>query len=143
MSCVSEFAPLFRKKGFRMTSQRMAILHTLRHAGGHLSPTQIFKLSRHDVPGLTEPTVYRTLEFLARNGFAQAAHTANGRLVYELAERGHHHLVCRRCGAMLEVAETRLGRLYRHLENSTGYRLDPHTLTLMGLCPACQKTERS
>ncbi len=143
MSCASEFAPLFHKKGFRMTSQRMAILHTLRHAGGHLSPTQIFMLSRQEAPGITGPTVYRTLEFLARNGFAQAARTANGRLVYELAGREHHHLVCRRCGATLEVPPARLGRLYHQLENSTGYRLDPHYLTLVGLCPDCQRTERS
>lgn len=143
MSCVSEFAPLFHKKGFRMTPQRMAILHVLRHAGGHLSPTQIFKLSRQEVPRLTEPTVYRTLEFLARNGFAMAAHNANGRLVYELAERGHHHLVCRGCGGTLEVSEAQLGRVYRQLETSTGYRLDPHHLTLVGLCPGCQKNERN
>lgn len=143
MSCVTEFAPLFRKKGFRMTSQRMAILHTLRHAGGHLSPTQIYQLSRQEMPGLTEPTVYRTLEFLARNGFAQAAHTANGRLVYELAEHGHHHLVCRSCGGTMQVSAARLGRMYRQLETSTGYRLDPSHLTLVGLCPACQKLERN
>lgn len=143
MSCVSDFIPLFRQKGFRMTSQRMAILHVLRHADGHLSPTQIYKLSRQEAPGLTEPTVYRTLEFLARNGFALAAHTANGRLVYELAGQGHNHLVCRRCGGTLQVPEAQLGRLYRQLEASTGYKLDSNHLTLMGLCSECQRVERN
>ena len=143
MSCVNEFVPLFREKGFRMTSQRMTILHVLRHAGGHLSPTQIFSLSRKENPRLTETTVYRTLEFLARTGFAVAMHTANGRLVYELSDHRHHHLVCRRCGGTLELDGKRLERLYRGLESSTGYRLDANHLTLFGLCPACQKLERN
>ncbi len=125
-----------------MTSQRMAILHTLRHADGHLAPTEVYRLARAEMPGLTEPTVYRTLEFLARNGFAMAAHTPNGRLVYELAARGHHHLVCRNCGGTTEVAADQLGRMYRQLETSTGYRLDLNHMTLVGLCPACQKLER-
>jgi Fe2+ or Zn2+ uptake regulation protein len=38
MSCASEYASQLRARGFRMTSQRLAILHALRHAGTHLSP---------------------------------------------------------------------------------------------------------
>ena len=51
-----------------MTSQRLAILHVLRHAGTHLSPAEVYRLAKQEFPGLTEPTVYRTLEFLAENG---------------------------------------------------------------------------
>ena len=91
MSCATEFIPRFRQAGFRMTSQRMAILHVLRHADGHLSPTQIFRLSLKEFPGLTEPTIYRTLEFLVRNGFALSTHTPSGKIVYELAGHRHHH----------------------------------------------------
>ena len=65
MSCASEYAPQLRARGFRMTSQRMAILHVLRNAGTHLSPTEVHKQARRDLPGITESTVYRTLEFLA------------------------------------------------------------------------------
>ena len=126
-----------------MTSQRMTILHVLRHAGGHLSPSRVFELSRRELPSLTEPTVYRTLEFLARNGFAVAFQTGNGKLAYELAEKQHHHLVCRRCGRTLEVTDRSLGAVYRELEISSGYRLDTGHLTLFGLCPACQGMPRS
>jgi len=143
MSCVSEFSRLFRQKGFRVTSQRMAILHVLRHAGGHLTPRQIHRLSRLEVPGLTEPTVYRTLDFLARNGFAAAARTSKGRLVYELAGHGHHHLTCRNCGRTLEIPAGSLRRMYRQIESDTGYRLDDNHLSLMGLCPQCRELQRS
>ena len=71
MSCASEYAPQLRSRGFRMTPQRMAILHALRHSGKHLSPRDVYKKAKKDFPSLTEPTVYRTLEFLAKNGLAR------------------------------------------------------------------------
>src|ERR1700690_1908034 len=98
MSCSVIYAPQLRASGFRMTSQRMAILHVLHHAGTHLSPTEIYKKARRDVPGLTEPTVYRTLEFLAKNQVVMPAPMGNGKLVYEIAGRSHDHLICRSCG---------------------------------------------
>ncbi len=138
MSCVSEFAPEFRAQGFRMTPQRMTILHVLRHAGGHLTPSQVYEQARAELPGLTEPTVYRTLDFLLEHGFVLAAHLGNGRTVYELASDNHHHLICRACGGSMQIEHAPLEKLYRQLEASTGYKLDSSHVTLFGLCPACQ-----
>jgi Fe2+ or Zn2+ uptake regulation protein len=121
-----------------MTPQRMAILHTLIHAGGHLSPTEVFERTRHDRPGLTEPTVYRTLEFLVENGYALAAHVGGGKLVYELTEENHHHLICKKCGKTVAVEYTALSSVYEQLQSSTGYKLDSSHVTLFGLCPDCQ-----
>jgi len=72
MTCGSEYAPELRARGFRMTPQRMAILHVLHHSGMHLSPTEIYKKARRDAPSLTEPTVYRTLEFLEKESSGDA-----------------------------------------------------------------------
>ncbi|MBI5293950.1 MAG: transcriptional repressor [Chloroflexi bacterium] len=138
MSCVNEFAPQLRARGFRATPQRMVILHVLRHAGGHLTPSQVYEQARAEMPGLTEPTIYRTLDFLAASGFVLAAHMGNGRTVYELAEANHHHLICRSCGGSMQIAHTPLEKLYRQLETTTGYKLDSSHVTLFGLCPQCQ-----
>ena len=120
-----------------MTPQRMAILHVLRHSGKHLSPSQVYQQAKRDLPGLTEPTVYRTLEFLAENGLARPARTASGHLTYEIAGEDHHHLVCRVCGGEIQVRHTLLENLYRELESESGYvRIDSH-MTFFGLCPSC------
>ena len=138
MTCVNEFAPQFHALGFRMTPQRLTILHVLRHAGGHLAPAQVYEQAHKEMPGLTEPTVYRTLEFLAGKGFALATHKENGKRVYELAETDHHHLICRNCGASMEIEHAPLKKLYHQLESSTGYKLDSSHVTFFGLCPKCQ-----
>jgi len=138
MSCGSYLTDQLHARGFRMTPQRMAILHTLRRAGGHLSPTEVFERTRRDQPRLTEPTVYRTLEFLAKNGFALAAHLGGRKLVYELAEENHHHLICKNCGHTVAVDYSALANVYDKLHASTGFQLDSSHVTLFGLCPDCQ-----
>lgn len=140
MSCVSEYVPQLRARGFRMTPQRMAILHVLRHEGTHLSPSTVYKKAVKELPGLTEPTVYRTLEFLADNGLIRPSYASTGHLTYEIAGIEHHHIVCRNCGGEIEVEHTLLESLYRLLETTSGYRsIDSH-VTFFGVCPDCQKS---
>ena len=138
MSCASEYIPQLRARGFRMTSQRLAILHVLHHEGSHLSPADIYKQARRQLAGLTEPTVYRTLEFLAQNGLVRSSHTSNGHLTYQIAGEDHHHLICRVCSSEMEIQHTLLEELYRKLESTSGYlRIDSH-MTFFGVCPKCQ-----
>lgn len=138
MSCAAEYAPQLRARGYRMTSQRMAILHVLRREGTHLSPAEVYKQARKELPGLTEPTVYRTLEFLADIALVRPSYNTSRHLTYEIAGSEHHHIVCRNCGDEIEVEHTLLESLYRLLETTSGYRsIDSH-VTFFGICPKCQ-----
>ena len=128
-----------REQGYRLTPQRLAILDVLRNNHGHLNPTEIYQRVSQDIPGLTEATVYRTLNFLAEQGLVLVAHLGRGRLVYELAEHDHHHLICRQCGDMREVDHQELKGLYKQFLNNTGYQINTIHATFFGLCPDCLK----
>jgi Fe2+ or Zn2+ uptake regulation protein len=120
-----------------MTPQRMAVLHVLRHAGTHLTPSDVYRLARQEFPRITEPTVYRTLDFLVKNGLVHPAHTGNGHFSYQIAGEDHHHVICRVCKSEIEVEHTLLHNFYRILEETSGYRnIDSH-LTFFGVCPDC------
>jgi len=138
MSCTSEITQELRERGIRLTSQRLAILTVLRHSGKHLTPREVYEQARENVPGLMETTVYRTLEFLVENQLALAAHVGSGKLVYQAAGNDHHHVICRACGAEVELPHQQLEELYRRIEQSTGYRLTTSHLTFFGLCPECR-----
>ncbi|MBL0345580.1 Fur family transcriptional regulator [Candidatus Villigracilis affinis] len=135
MTCAELYTPQLRARGYRMTPQRLAILHTLHHAGAHLSPTEIYETVKKELPGLTETTVYRTLEFLAENGLARPAQRSKGHLVYEIAQHEHHHIVCRVCGDEMEVEHTLLKTLYQKLESTSGYKLTDSHITFFGPLP--------
>lgn len=142
MSCGEQLSIPLRKRGYRMTPQRMTILHILNQDGGHLTPSQVYDRARQTLPGITEPTVYRTLEFLADNQLAMAAHVGNGKLVYEIAGHDHHHLICRNCGKSVEMELSDLQRVYRKMEKLTGYGMITSHSTFFGLCPTCQKERK-
>jgi len=139
MSCSKPFADKLQARGFRMTQQRHTILHILKQPGGHLSPAQVYVLARESVPGMTETTVYRTLEFLAENDMVRPTLNGSGHLVYEFAEGDHHHLVCRLCGKEVEIEHTRLQPLLEDLEAATGFQSIGSHITFFGLCPACKR----
>ncbi len=126
-----------REQGYRLTPQRLAILDVLRNTHGHLNPTEIYQRVAQAIPGLTEATVYRTLNFLAEQGLVLVAHLGRGRLAYELAEHDHHHLICRQCGDMREIDHLELKGLYEQFLNNTGYEINTIHATFFGHCPEC------
>jgi len=138
MSCEVSFTEELRQRGYRVTPQRRVILHILRHANNHLTPSEVFALAQESLPGLTETTVYRTLEFLSQVELAQAAFGSNGKRAYEISDHAHHHLVCSQCGYEIEIMHAQLAGLYGELESNTHFKLAQNHVTLFGLCPGCQ-----
>jgi len=138
---LAHLSDLLRQRGYRMTPQRLVILNILLQAGGHLSPLEICHRAQSALPGMTEATVYRTLTFLTQQGLALAAHIGNGQLMYEIALREHHHLICRHCGANHEIEHRLLEGLYEQLQEMSGFKIDGMHVTFFGLCPQCRKSQ--
>lgn len=126
-----------REQGYRLTPQRLAILEVLKQSHGHLTPAEIYQQVAPTIPGMTEATVYRTLNFLAGQNLVLVAHLGRGQLVYEYAEHDHHHLICSQCGDMQEVDHEKLKDLYENFSQETGYEIQSSHTTFFGLCPGC------
>ena len=140
MSCEGEITKKLSERGFRVTPQRRVILHILLHADAHLTPAEVYEEARVSLPGLTETTVYRTLEFLAQAGLAQEAFSATSKSAYEISDHTHHHLICRKCGKDVEIPHIKVEALCEDLEAETGFQLMQNHLSFFGICPACQKS---
>jgi Fe2+ or Zn2+ uptake regulation protein len=138
MTCTEHLTTELRARGFRMTPQRTAILALLHDSPGHFSPAEVYTRVRASLPGVTETTVYRTLEFLAQNEMVMSTLTKAGHLVYEIAGHEHHHVLCRTCGQSVEIDHALLSQLYDQLEARTGFQLTAGHLTFFGLCPDCR-----
>ena len=128
------------EQGFRMTPQRWVIISILKESGKHLTPVEIYQQAQQIMPGITEATVYRILNFLTNQKMVLAVHIGNGQFVYESAERDHHHLICRSCGQSLEISHELLDELYRVFRERTNYHIDSIHTTFFGFCPNCQNT---
>ena len=143
MTCTTHLTEELHARGFRITSQRRAILSFLYDTPGHHSPASIFEHVSQIVPSVTEATVYRTLDFLARNEMVMSSLQPDGHLAYEDATHAHHHLICRKCGAQQPVDHGVVHNLYQSLEAATGYDIRLSHLTFFGLCPNCRQASSS
>ena len=119
----------------RPTKQRLAVAEALRTYDGFHSAQEIH--SRLDgAVGLA--TVYRTLTALAEAGAVDAMRSEDGETIYRrCSDSHHHHLVCRTCGATVEVEGPTVERWTRAIAEEHGYADVSHSLEIFGTCPAC------
>ncbi len=133
-----DLAQRLHQAGLRMTPQRQIVLDSLCAAGPHATAEEIFQRVREAAPSVDRATVYRTLSTLEEIAIVDVTRV-HGKLVYEISgERPHHHLVCRRCGKMIELTHEPFSHLYHSLQEMTGFQILDRHLSLTGLCPACQ-----
>ena len=123
----------------RPTKQQTAVAAALGSIEGFTSAQALHDILRlrGDKVGLT--TVYRHLQALAEAGQVDALRTDDGETVYRrcVADEHHHHLVCRRCGATVEVSGPEVEAWAADTANKHGYTDVTHTLEVFGTCPAC------
>ncbi len=122
----------------RPTRQRRAIAETLHTFEDFRSAQDIHALlaERGHQVGLS--TVYRTLQSLADAGEIDALRTETGESIYRrCSATHHHHLVCRSCGATVEVEGPAVEKWTRAVAAEHGYSEVSHTLEIFGTCGDC------
>jgi len=128
-------------QGLRSTSQRDKILNVFVEAGRHLSAEELHALVKRSHPGIGYATVYRTLKLLAEAGVAQERRFEDGYTRYEhtSSDAHHDHLICTKCGAIIEFENKRIEELQRDVARKKRFKVLNHKLELYGLCSNCQK----
>ncbi|HUR15311.1 MAG TPA: Fur family transcriptional regulator [Mycobacteriales bacterium] len=123
------------------TRQRTAVAAALATADGFTSAQALHEAlrARGEAVGLT--TVYRHLQALADAGEVDALRTADGETVYRrcAGDEHHHHLVCRTCGATVEVGGPAVEAWAEAVATEHGYTDVTHTLEVFGTCAACAR----
>jgi Fur family transcriptional regulator, ferric uptake regulator len=138
------FKRFMADKGLKSTRQRDLILDTFFAAQGHLSVEELWGRVRTTDARVSVATVYRTMKLLAEAGLAHARNFGDGQTRYEAAVGKHHHdhLICTRCGAIVEFEDDRIEHLQDAVARRHGFRVTSHKMELYGLCRTCQGTER-
>ena len=122
----------------RPTRQRRAVAEALASFADFRSAQEIHELlgARGEQVGLA--TVYRTLQRLADAGEVDVLRTEDGEAIYRrCSDSHHHHLVCRSCGATVEVEGPTVERWTRSIASEHGFAEVSHTLEIFGTCPRC------
>jgi Fur family ferric uptake transcriptional regulator len=127
-------------QGLKSTHQRDDILDVFVSVGRHVSAEELYLLVRKSHPRIGFATVYRTLKLLAHAGLAEERRFEDGFTRYEYrATDGHHdHLICTKCGRIIEFENERIEQLQQDVARKNRFQVQSHKLELYGLCSDCQ-----
>ncbi len=125
----------------RLTSARAIILATLSRERRHWKPQEIYDVVRQILPSICPSTVYRTLDYLVKNGLVSVSDVGWDTCVYEIVNGDiHHHFVCQKCGAILNIEEGLVEEFFRKVSEAQRFVICTNHLILFGLCEACART---
>ncbi|WP_099021149.1 Fur family transcriptional regulator [Mycolicibacterium palauense] len=124
--------------GVRATRQRAAIAALLDDSSEFRSAQALHVELRQRGNEIGLATVYRALQTMVAAGLVDSVRTDAGESLYRrCSQHHHHHLVCRSCGATVEVAGRSVEMWAANVARKHGFTDTSHTVEVFGVCAAC------
>ncbi len=131
-----------RRGGLRVTAPRLAVLRALAEGAPHASVDAIVGAVRERLGDGSAQTVYNVLRTFTDVGLVRRIEPAGRPGLYELrVGDNHHHIVCRSCEAIADVACAVGAAPCLTAADTSGYEIDEAEVIYWGRCPTCAATE--
>lgn len=143
-SLIQEFENYLRDQQLRLTDQRRLIVNEFVKTTGHISAEELYRKIQKSTPSIGFATVYRTLKLMADAGLASGKNFGNGFVRFECCSQtvAHHdHLICNRCGTIIEFTNPTIEELQLSVAKEHGFRITDHSLDIYGVCRDCASGE--
>ena len=126
-----------------VTRQRDRVAQVVFRSDDHLSVDGILRELKQQGEQVGIATVYSTLDLLVESGLVRAHDFGEGFRRYEpmTTQAGHEHLICERCGRVVEFANERLERMLPVLADEQGFQHQRHRVEIYGVCRECRQRE--
>ncbi len=135
------------EKNVYRTSQREILLDFLRaHPDKEFATEEITGALCGEAIG--KSTVYRLISKLCEDGDVLRTHGEGGKkILYRYIDKDnscdeHFHLKCRGCGKIIHLDCELMAELEEHIAGEHGFRLDPKSTVINGVCLECEKKEK-
>jgi Fe2+ or Zn2+ uptake regulation protein len=126
-----------RAVGLRVTRQRVAVLDAV-HANPHRDTDALIGAARDRLPAVSHQAVYDVLRVLTDRGLVRRIQPQGSVARYEArVGDNHHHLVCRACGAISDVACATGTAPCLTPSEEHGFLVDQAEVVYWGRCPSC------
>jgi Fur family ferric uptake transcriptional regulator len=133
-----------REKGkSRATVSRFAVLDEVLRTQGHFDVESLYYRLITSGVKVSKATVYNTLDLLKDCGLVSKYRFAENTSRYEKAfgRPHHHHLICLKCGDIIEFVNEKLERIQDDVCREKRFEPQSSTLQVFGTCPKCAKKE--
>ncbi len=131
-----------KERGYRITPQRELIVQIFSQIEKHQSVEEIYDSLQKITTAINLATVYRTLELLWREGFAQRNDLSDGRVFFAPPIHGTHiHLVCRKCNQVIDADAESVLALDAEFVDKYNFKADLDHISIFGVCEGCDQNE--
>ncbi len=129
-----------QQKDLKFTDQRRVILESFLKTEFHFTVEELYAKVKAINPSIGYTTVYRTLKLFTECGLATEMKFEDGITRYEHSfEQDHHdHLICVKCGRLIEVVEPEIEELQEKLALKHHFDIEHHRMELYGVCQKCK-----
>jgi Fur family ferric uptake transcriptional regulator len=140
---VNRFTRYLRERRLPVTRQRLEVAEALGRVADHPSVERIHRDLMQRGVRIGAATVYRTVDLLVESGLVREHDFGEGYRRFEAApERAHHeHLICQRCGRVVEFTNDRLERMLEMVADEMDFLHRRHRIEVYGLCPDCRRRD--
>ena len=137
-----EPADLLRRRGLRVTAQRLAVLRAVSDEP-HSTADAVAETVKAEIGAVSLQAVYDALAALTENGLLRRIQPAGSPARYEgRVGDNHHHLICRSCNRMVDV-DCAVGETpCLTAAHDFGFEIDEAEVVYWGRCPACVRAEK-
>jgi Fur family ferric uptake transcriptional regulator len=125
------------------SKQRAQILDIFLKTEKHLTVNELYNLVRKKHPQIGLATVYRTMKAICDAGLARETDFGDGlrRFEHKHKHRDHDHLICLKCGRIIEVMSPEIEKLQVNLARKHRFKAVRHRMEIFGLCRTCKSKE--
>jgi Fur family transcriptional regulator, stress-responsive regulator len=137
MPTTADFTGMLRGAALRVTRPRVAVLAAV-HDHPHADTDSIIDAARRDSGDVSHQAVYDVLRALTEAGLVRRIQPTGSVARYEArVGDNHHHLVCRVCGAIVDVDCAVGDTPCLTASDGAGYEIDEAEVIYWGRCPDC------
>ena len=135
------FIRYLRAGKYRITPERFTVLEKILATDGHFDADELFLRLKSGGSKVSRATVYNTLELLEGCGLVLKHSFGENHSHYEKGHgRPHHdHLICVRCGTIIEFENTRFTRVQNEICREKNFKPQSSSFQIFGMCEKCQK----
>ncbi len=128
-----------RKKGLKVTPQRMAIYRELIESKEHPSADMLYRKVRKIFPNISLDTVNRTLLTLAEIGVAFIVEGSGDVKRFNGCLESHQHFKCIKCKRIIDFHHKPFDNISVPKSISNKFTVLKKTVYLEGICDSCRK----
>ena len=123
----------------RNTKQKQIILETLMEDQSHPTILELYQKIIEKDHSVGQATVYRNVNKLVQEGKIKRIPTVDDVDHYDGDCRDHYHLVCRRCGKIVDIFDENVSSFLKKIEKKHLVRIEDYCFLLEGVCCDCWK----